>query len=180
METLEAIRTRRSIRKYRKDPIPEDLVHELLAAAMQAPSARNAQPWHFIVIDDHSLLVEYAAEHVNARMASQAPLAILVCADLGLELSAGYWPVDCAAAAENLLLAAHSLGLGAVWTGVYPREERMATLRELCQLPDQVMPHSLIVLGYPAETGQSQDRYRADRVHRNRWEQDSPGGTELS
>jgi nitroreductase len=137
---------------------------------MMAPSARNAQPWQFLVIDDRQLLSEYAVKHANAAMAKDAPLAILVCGDLRLELSPGYWPVDCAAAVENLLLAAHALGLGAVWTGVYPRQERMDTLRQLCTLPDQVMPHSLIVLGYPAEQVASEDRYRADRVRRNRWD----------
>ena len=170
MDALEAIHTRRSIRKYQDKSVPEEIVRQVLAAAMMAPSARNAQPWQFLVVDDRQLLSEYAAKHRNAAMAPRAPLAILVCGDLRLEKSAGYWPVDCAAAVENLLLAVHALGLGAVWTGVYPREERMATLRQLCKLPDQVMPHSLIVLGYPAEQAASQDRYRADRVRRNRWD----------
>ncbi|MHC4400054.1 MAG: nitroreductase family protein [Planctomycetota bacterium] len=169
MDALEAIRHRRSIRKYQDKPVPEDVVGQLLAAAMMAPSARNAQPWQFVVIDDRALLAEYAAKHPNAAMAKDAPLAILVCGDLRLELSEGYWPVDCAAAVENLLLAAHALGLGAVWTGVYPRQPRMATLRELCSVPDPVVPHSLIVLGYPAEEVASEDRFRPDRVHRNRW-----------
>ncbi len=169
MDTLEAIHTRRSVRKYQDQPLPEALVRKLLAAAMMAPSARNAQPWQFVVIDDRELLAEYARNHPNAAMAKDAPLAVLVCGDVRLELSAGYWPVDCAAAVENLLLAAHALGLGAVWTGVYPREDRMATLRRLCGVPDDVMPHSLIVLGYPAEQPTTVQRFHPDRVHRNRW-----------
>lgn len=169
MDVLEAIRTRRSIREYRKKRVPRKVVRELLAAAMSAPSARNAQPWQFVVIDERAILAGYAIRHPNAEMASRAPLGILVCGDLRLELSPGYWPIDCAAAAQNLLLAAHGLGLGAVWTGVYPRDDRMATLRKLCRLPDEVVPHSLILLGYPAEQRPAEDRYREDRVHRNRW-----------
>ncbi len=105
----------------------------------------------------------------NAPMAEHAPLGILVCGDLRLELSPGYWVVDCAAATQNLLLAAHALGLGAVWTGVYPNEGRMAGLKQLVGLPEQVMAHSLSIVGYPAEQPPSQDRYRPERVHRNGW-----------
>ena len=88
---------------------------------------------------------------------------------MGLETSPGYWVVDCAAAVENMLLAAHALGLGAVWTGVYPRQERMDGLRRIAKLPEGIMPHSLVVLGYPAEQPPPQDRYRPERVHRNTW-----------
>jgi nitroreductase len=169
MDALEAILTRRSIRKYQDRPVPEEVCRRLLAAAMQAPSARNAQPWQFVLIDDRELLAEIPRINPNAQMAGRAPLAILVCGDLSLEKSPGYWVVDCAAAAQNLLLAAHALGLGAVWTGVYPREQRSEGLRRLLDLPENVMPHSLIVLGYPAEQPRSQERYRPERVHQNRW-----------
>ncbi len=130
---------------------------------------RNAQPWQFVLIDDPKTLAEIAKACPNAPMARGAPLGILVCGDLSLELSAGYWVVDCAAAVENMLLAAHDLGLGAVWTGVYPRPERMDALRRLAKLPEHVNAHSLVIVGYPAEQPAPQDRYRADRVHRNVW-----------
>ncbi|OHB70232.1 MAG: NADH dehydrogenase [Planctomycetes bacterium RBG_13_63_9] len=169
MDALEAIRTRRSIRKYRSEAVPDELIRQLLAAAMSAPSARNAQPWQFVVIRDRGLLDEIPRISPNAAMAGQAPLAILICGDLGLEKSPGYWPVDCAAAAENLLLAAHALGLGAVWTGVYPRQPRIEGLRRLLGVPEGVVPHSLIVLGYPAEQPPSPDRYLPERVHQDRW-----------
>ena len=169
MDTLEAIRTRRSVRKYQDRPVPEELVQKLLAAAMSAPSARNEQPWQFVVIDDGRILADIAEINPNAQMARQAPLGIMVCGDLSLEKSPGYWVVDCAAAVENILLAAHALGLGAVWTGVFPREERMEGLRRLAKLPSNVIAHSLVVLGYPAEQPPPQERYRADRVHRNGW-----------
>jgi nitroreductase len=102
-------------------------------------------------------------------MAARAPLAILICADTQLEKSPGYWPVDCAAAAQNMLLAAHGLGLGAVWTGVWPRKERMDGFRRLFDLPESVIAHALIVVGYPAEQSPPEDRYRSDRVHHNGW-----------
>ncbi|NOX53949.1 MAG: nitroreductase family protein [Planctomycetes bacterium] len=169
MDALECIRTRRSIREYTEQPVSEELVEQLLRAAMMAPSARNQQPWHFVVIDDRQLLQQIPDFHPNGAMAAQAPLAILVCGDVSLELSPGYWPIDCAAAVQNLLLAAHALGLGAVWTGVYPREERMNGFRKMLGLPDNVIPHTLIPVGYPAERPATEDRYRPDRVHRNGW-----------
>jgi len=169
MDTLEAIHTRRSIRKFEDRPVPEDLVRKILAAAMMAPSARNAQPWHFVVIDDRAMLGEIPRICPNATMAEQAPLAILVCGDLSLEKSQGYWPLDCAAAVENLLLAAHALGLGAVWCGVYPREPRIEGLGRLVNLPEGVIAHSLVVLGHPDQQPPSKDRYLPERVHQNRW-----------
>lgn len=169
MDALEAIRTRRSVRKFEDRPVPEAMIEKLLAAAMNAPSARNAQAWHFVVIDDRKMLADYAAMNPNAHMAKDAPLGILVCGDLSLEKSPGYWVVDCSAAVENMLLAAHALGLGAVWTGVYPREERMEFLRQQVGLPDGIMAHSLVVVGYPAEQPPPQNRFRADRVYHNGW-----------
>ena len=171
MDTLDAIHTRRSIRRYLDTPVGEELVQKLLAAAMQAPSARNQQPWQFVVIDQRAVLAEIPEFMPNAAMVAGAPLAILVCGDLDLEKSQGYWVVDCAAAAENMLLAAHALGLGACWCGVYPREKRMEGLRKLIGLPQNVIAHSLIVIGQPAEQVRGENRYRAERVHRDRWMQ---------
>ena len=169
MDAIEAIMTRRSVRKYQPKPVPEELVQKLLAAAMQAPSARNGQPWHFIVLDDRRLLDRIPEFHPYAEMVRQAPLGVLVCGDVRLEGSPNYWPVDCSAAAENLLLAAHALGLGAVWTGVYPRRERMDGFRQLLQLPDPVMPHAFIPIGWPAQQPPPENRFRPDRIHRNGW-----------
>ena len=165
MDALEAIRTRRSIRQYQDKPVPQDLVQQVLTAAMSAPSACNAQPWQFVVIRDRKILKEVPRLNPYAAMAEHAPLAILVCGDLSLEVSAGYWVVDCAAAVQNLLLAAHALGLGAVWTGIYPQQDRIEGFRGLLNLPQQVIPHSLIPMGYPAEQPAHEDRYRPDRVH---------------
>jgi len=106
MDALEAIHTRRSVRKYQASPVSEELIQQLIAAAAMAPSARNGQPWQFVVIDDRKLLDEIPKSCPHAAMVAHAPLAILICADPSLEKSPGYWPQDCAAAAENMLLAA--------------------------------------------------------------------------
>lgn len=171
MDVLEAIHTRRSIRKYQDKPVPDELVRKLLAAAMSAPSADNCQPWQFLIVTDRAKLAEIPKVHRYAAMAKDAPLAILVCGEEGLELSpgSGYWVLDCAAAVENLLLAAHALGLGAVWTGVYPGRERIEAFRRFFDLPEHVTPHTFIPIGYPARQLPPEDRYRADRVHRDVW-----------
>jgi len=169
MDTLDAIRTRRSIRKYLDKPVPQDVLQQVLRAAMYAPSACNAQPWQFVVLEDCRLLREVPNIHPYAAMAAEAPLAVLVCGDTSFEVVSGFWVIDCSAAVQNLLLAAHALGLGAVWTGVYPQQERVEGFRRLLGLPKNVIPHSLIPLGYPAEQPPQEERYRPDRIHRNAW-----------
>ncbi len=169
MEALEAILTRRSVRKFTAQPVPEALVETLLRAAMSAPSAGNQQPWHFIVVDDRAILDRIPTFSPYAGMCREAPLGILVCGDTTLEKHPGYWIQDCSAATQNLLLAAHALGLGAVWTGIHPREERIRGFRECFGLPDPIMPLAFIVIGYPAEQPQPRDRFRPERIHRNRW-----------
>ncbi len=169
MDVITAIHTRRSIRKFTGAPVAEELVQKLLAAAMQAPSARNQQPWQFVVVDNRATLDAIPEFMPNAAMVTGAPVAIAVCGDLGLEKSPGYWVVDCAAATQNILLAAHGLGLGAVWCGVYPREPRMDGLRRLLGLPENVVAHSLVLAGHPAAGVSPEDRYQPQRVHRNRW-----------
>jgi nitroreductase len=142
---------------------------ELLIAGMYAPSARNQQPWHFLVVRDRSTLERIRSVHPYASMLSGAALAILVCGDETLELSRGYWSVDCAAATQNILLAAHAVGLGAVWLGVYPREERQESIREIFGLPTHIHPFSLVSVGRPAEEKSMPDRVREDRVHWDNW-----------
>lgn len=169
MNTLEAISTRRSVRQYEERPIAEEIINQLLRAAMQAPSARNEQPWHFIVITDKALLAEIPRIHPHAAMAPHAAAAILVCGDPELTPVPGYLIQDCCLAAHTILLAAHELGLGAVWTGIYPREERMQAMRTLFKIPTRIMPLALIPLGYPAETKQPENRYHEERIHINVW-----------
>lgn len=169
MDPLDTLLTRRSVRRYTSEPLDDDTVASLLRAAMAAPSAVNEQPWHFVVIRERELLDTLAEKHPYARMLKQAPVAVAVCGDTTLEHHPGYWVVDCSAATENLLLAAHAMGLGAVWLGIYPREERMKMLSGLLELPGHVKPLSLVALGHPDEEKRPADRYKPERVHRDRW-----------
>lgn len=170
MDALNAIFSRRSIRKYTAEPVPEQAIQEMLEAAMSAPSAGNQQPWHFVIINDRRTLDEIPSFHPHSLMLKEAQVAVLVCGDPKLEKHIGYWVQDCAAATENLLVAAHAKGFGAVWLGVYPREDRVEGLRKLLNTPDGIIPFSLIPVGYPAETKPPRpDRYNSSRIHHNRW-----------
>lgn len=169
MDAMEAILTRRSIRKYAKEPVPDEIIKELLQAAMSAPSAGNERPWQFVVIRDRKTLDEIPSFHPYAQMLKEAPVAILVCGDLHLEKNRGYWIQDCAAATENMLIAAHAKGLGGVWLGIYPREERVAGMKRLLRIPEHVIPFSLVSIGYPAEEKPPANRYDESRIHRERW-----------
>jgi nitroreductase len=169
MDAFETILTRRSIRKYKKKPISEETIQNLLKAAFNAPSAGNQQPWHFIIIDDRNILNVIHTFHPSAKMLIDADKAILVCGDLNLEKLKGYWMIDCAAATENILLAAHAMGLGACWLGIYPREGRVAGMRKLIQLPVHIIPFALLSLGYPAEKKSFEERFNTSRIHHNKW-----------
>lgn len=169
MDALETIMTRRSVRKFNSLEVSDELVEKLLRAAMQAPSANNGQPWHFVVIRDRAILDAVPLFHPFAQMLKEAPLAVLVCADTGNARSPDYWVLDCSAATQNILLAAHALGLGAVWLGIHPRQERMEKMAPLVNLPEGVKPLALIALGSPAEHHTFTDRFKPERIHQNTW-----------
>ncbi|MFH1010531.1 MAG: nitroreductase family protein [bacterium] len=169
METIEAIYTRRSIRKYASEPISEEMIHELLTAAMYAPSAGNQQPWHFVVITERRLLDAIPSFHPHAKMLKQAPVAILVCGDPTLEKYKGRWMLDCSAATQNILLAAHARGLGTVWVGIYPERERIENMQRLLNLPPHIIPLALIPIGYPAEHVPQPERFHISKIHYNQW-----------
>ena len=174
METLQAILTRRSIRSYTEQPITEEALEKILEAAMYAPTARNTQSWQFIVVDDRTILDIIPSIHPYATMVKQAAAAIAVCGDQRLESLDGYLALNCAAATQNMLLAAHDLGYGSCWLGVYPRQERMTALTELLELPSHIVPISLIALGVPKEIKPTPRRFLPDRIHWNRWTWDEP------
>jgi nitroreductase len=169
VDAIEAILSRRSIRRYTPQPVPEAVVKQLLEAAMSAPSAGNEQPWQFVVITDRRTLDEIPGFHPYAEMVKEASVAILVCGDLRLEKYKDHWVQDCSAATQNLLLAAHANGLGAVWVGIYPTEDRILRMRKLLGLPRHVVPLCLVPLGHPAERIPRTERYDASRVHQNGW-----------
>jgi len=169
MNTMEALLTRRSVRRYQDRPVPDDVVREILVAAMHAPSADDEQPWQFVVIDERRLLDAIPGFHPWAQMARRAPLAILVCGDSRLVLNQGFWAQDCAAATQNLLLAAWDHGVGSVWCGVNSDASLEQAFRRLLRLPEPVVPFALVVLGYPAAPPPQVQRFQEDRVHRNGW-----------
>lgn len=169
MEILEAIHTRRSIRKYQDKEIPDEMIRTMLSAAMMAPSAGDERAWQFVVVTDQDKKEQIATVHPYVSMIAKAPLGILVCGDLTKEKYEGYWPQDCSAAMQNLLLAAHGIGLGAVWTGIYPMADRMAKFVSIFGLPDRIIPFGLAVAGWPAQSIPSKERYTQDCVHYNKW-----------
>jgi len=169
MEALEAIFTRRSIRRYSDTKIENAIVDKILQAAMYAPSAVNKQPWHFIVFEDESKRTAIMQFHQNAKMLEKAQKCILVCYDEKLQHDEGYGIIDCSAATQNILLTAHALGLGACWVGLHPRQNRVDAIHKLFQLPEHIIPFSLISLGYSAETKSTPDRFKPDRIHYEKW-----------
>jgi nitroreductase len=169
METLETINTRRSIRKYENKKVSDSSIQNILKAAMNAPSAGNEQPWHFIVIDEKDILQKIPSISPYAGCAQDAVVAILVCGDVEQEKFEGFWVQDCSAAVENMLLAIHDLGLGAVWTGIYPMLDRVEGFREMFSLPKNIIPLALVPIGYPAQKSCPVDRFKKDRIHHNKW-----------
>ena len=169
MDVLEAILSRRSTREYKPDPVSEEALDQLLRGAMQAPSAGKVRPWHFVVIRERATLDEVAREHPYAQMMRTAPVAIVVCGDSRLERYKGYWIQDCSAATQNILLAAHGLGLGTAWVGLHPMEDRAEVVRRLVGLPEPIIPLCLIAVGHPREAGPREDTFDPSRIHRERW-----------
>ncbi|MCG8452237.1 MAG: nitroreductase family protein [Spirochaetales bacterium] len=164
--------TRRSIRRYSNQIPEESLIEELIHAGMMAPSAGNQQPWHFITVKDSAMLHKITEINPYAKMAAEAPAGILVCGDTRVERFPGNWVQDCSAAIQNILLAAHAKGLGAVWTGVFPEEDRMVGFQKAFKLPQGVIPQAFIVLGYPrdeAKTAPVPHRIQPERIHKETW-----------
>lgn len=171
-KAIENIMTRTSVREY--DParsISADTVETLLKAAMAAPTAVNRQPWAYVVINDRDSLDSLAEALPYAKMLRQAPLAIVTCGDLdkAFEGEPSYWIQDVSASTENLLLAANALGLGAVWTGVYPTQERVKAVSETLGLPSNIVPLAVVPIGYPAREHTPKDKWNPEAVHYNHW-----------
>ncbi len=171
MNTTEAIRARRSIRKYQKNQtIPQEQLDVILEAAMYAPSANNARPWEFVVVENAALRTEITKIHPYCRSLPDASLAIVVCGRPKDRLPAsgeGFWPQDCAAATENIMLQARELGYGTCWCGVYPDMERANALAKLLDIRNAV-PFSLIIVGVADEEPASRGYYDPSRVQYRR------------
>ena len=172
--TLETIMSRKSVRSYTEQKLTDAQIETLLKAAMAAPSGINIQPWRFIVVTDQSIKEALQADGPQ-RMYSQCAALFVICGETdfvnrnGEKVPNGNWTADCAAATENLLLAAESIGLGAVWTACYPFHDRMDPVAAYLNLPGNIVPYSIVPVGYPAGDEQPKDKWNPERIHYNRW-----------
>jgi nitroreductase len=166
-DLIKTILSRRSIRRYTDELVSEEDIKTILDAAMAAPSASNRKPWHFIIVTDRGSLNQLAKAHRYAKMLYDAPLCISVCGDQSV--SESFWVQDCSAATENMLLAITALGLGAVWCGVYPRQDRMKDISKILGIKAPIVPLNIIAIGHPAEEKEPRTQYDESKVHREKW-----------
>ena len=170
MELFEGLLSRRSIRKYTGERIDEEKIKAIVRAGMYAPSANNARPWHFIIVDDREIMEKIMKVHPYSSMLSEASHAIVVCGDEKLQNGPGYYILDCCAATQNILLAAHAIGLGAVWLGVEPKTDRKKAIKEILGLPEYIHPVSIISIGIPVKIPEKiPARFEEKKIRRNRW-----------
>ena len=162
-EILDFVCRRRSVRRFQKKPIPDETLTLLMKAAMAAPSGNNAQPWEFVVVRDPKIKADLSRVHPWVSMAADAPAAIVVMGDKGSE----WWADDCAAATENLLLAAANLGLGTVWCGIKENDAR--AVRKILGAPERLGVLCIVAIGYPAESPPPHTKYRKEKVHGDRF-----------
>ncbi len=167
METFNAIFARRSIRKYQNKALETEKLTKILEAAMAAPTARNKQPWRFITVQSEEGKNRIMAAHPYSLMLKTAPCAVIVCADKAE--ATGFFQQDCAAAIQNMLLSATDLGLGSVWLGVYPNEERTNGISKVFNLPENIIPVGIVVLGYADELKGRENRFDAAKIHKENW-----------
>ncbi len=166
---MKEIFSRRSIRRFTDEPVSDTHLEKLLRAAMNAPSACNEQPWEFVVLRDREIMKGFRAFQRFSAPLDTAACAVVVCGDTTRQQFDGFWIQDCSAAAENLLLEAEYLGLGAVWMGLYPIEHWVKKTKELLNLPEKVIPLGVIAVGHPAARVEPADRYNPERVHFDKW-----------
>lgn len=173
MDFWEAIRGRRSIRQYRSEPIAPELLEKIVSAGLYAPSARNNQPWEFLVVTERQTLTELSAVRPYWHMLASAAACIVVLNTSARSYSSpctAFSVQDCAAATENILLTAHSVGVGGVWLGLYPLEEERQTVRKLLQIPQPVEPFSIVSLGYPAYKPAQEKKKPTEKIHWERYD----------
>ncbi|HBG60480.1 MAG: hypothetical protein A2Y03_04075 [Omnitrophica WOR_2 bacterium GWF2_38_59] len=170
MEVYDAIMTRRSIRKFSDKPVAKKLLKMLLEAAMNAPSASDARPWHFVLVDDKAKLNLLAKDiDEDNNLFKEAQAAILICGNESLEKFKGFWPQDCSCAAQNLQLAAHGLGLGTVWIAIYSIPSRIEGCRKILGVPGNLEPFAIFPIGYPSEFLEPEYRYDKSMIQNNGW-----------
>ena len=168
---LENIHSRKSVREFTSEPVSDADIQTMLKAAMAAPTAINFQPWRFVVVNEREALDSLADQLPYAKMLKQAPLAIVVCGEtlwMGGEENP-FWPLDCSAATQNLLLTAEALGLGAVWTAAYPDADRCKAISDALGLPSTVKPLCVVPIGHPAGENQPRDKWNPENIHYGKW-----------
>ena len=171
-QVVNNILTRVSVRQFTDQRPSEEQIQTLLRCAMAAPSAVNRQPWSFIVVDDPALLKQIGDSLPNTRVQNNAQLCFVMCGDLSKTLDGEaqeYWIHDVSACTENLLLAAHSMGLGAVWCAIQPNAERIRLARQILNIPDNLVPLCIVPVGYPAEQPAVKDKWKEENIHYNRF-----------
>lgn len=166
---IKTIFKRRSVRKFKDEPLQDEELGLLLQCAMAAPSANNLKAWHFVVVTKRERLNQLGEIHPHGKMLTQAPAALLLCGDSLLQPNIGYLALDCAAATQNVLLAATALKIGSVWLGVYPREQRMNDIKALLDIPEHIVPIALVALGYADEKKASNAPWTPEKIHYNKW-----------
>ena len=170
METIKTIMSRRSIRAFKDATVSDEQIQTLLEAAMNAPSAGDGRPWHFVVTTDRAQLDALADEVDEGNaMFKQAQAAVLICLDESLEGFQGFGAQDCSCAAQNLQLAAHDMGLGTVWIAIINVPPRVAGCRKVLGVPEEITPFALFPLGVPDEELEAEHRYDKSRIHTNGW-----------
>ena len=166
---IHTIFKRRSVRKFKDEPLQDEEIGLLLQCTMAAPSANNLKAWHFVVITKREQLHQLAEIHPYGKMLNQAPAALLICGDSLLQPNISYLTLDCAAATQNVLLAATALKIGSVWLGVYPREQRMKDINALLNIPENIVPIALVALGYADEKKAANNPWMPEKIHYNKW-----------
>jgi nitroreductase len=168
METINAIMTRRSVRSWTEEPIADEKRKLILEAAMNAPSAADARPWHFVTVDDPKMIQQFTGLG-GTEMLAESTFMVLVCGDVSKEIYPGFWPQDCACAAQNMQLAAHDSGIGCVWIAIHPLESREQVCRTVLDIPETITPFALLAMGIPNEAHEPEYRFDDERVHQNKW-----------
>lgn len=170
MDTIKAIMSRRSIRKFKDTPVTDDQIKILLEAAMQAPSAGDGRPWHFVITKDRQKLNAIADKIDDGNnMFKEAQAAIMIVGDKSKEGFPGFYPQDCSCAAQNLQLAAHDLGLGTVWIALWSVTPRINGIKEVISIPNDMEPFAIFPLGLPAEDLGEDYRYNEHMIHQEKW-----------
>jgi len=170
-DALTVIQERKSVRSYTGEPVSKEDIDKLLRAAMAAPAAIHMIPWKFIVVTDKLKLKALADGLPFAKMLIKAGTGIVVCAvpEEAAMSSEAFAILDCTCASENILLAAEALGLGAVWTAVYPNKELMDFVRKELNIPQHIIPLNVIPVGHPTGEEKSQDKYDAKNIRWEKW-----------